>query len=65
MTVLTISLPQRKLAQLRRFAARIGVSPSELVRGSVEDLLSKPDAEFEKAAARVLKKNAALYKRLA
>ena len=65
MTVLTIRLPQRKLAQLRRFAARIGVSPSELVRGRVEDLLSKPDAEFEKAAAHVLKKNATLYKRLA
>jgi metal-responsive CopG/Arc/MetJ family transcriptional regulator len=65
MTALTISLPQRKLAQLRRFAARIGVSPSELVRESVEGFLSKPDAEFEKIAARVLKKNAALYKRLA
>ena len=64
MTVLTIRLPQRKLGQLRRFAERIGVSPSELVRGSVEGLLCKHDADFEKAAARVLKKNAPLCKRL-
>jgi len=65
MTSLTIRLPQRKLAELRKLAVRVGVSPSDLVRGSVEEFLSKPDAQFEKAAARILKKNAELYKRLA
>ncbi len=65
MTHLTIRLPDRKLAQLRRVAAQVGVSPTELVRGSVEQFLAKPDAKFEKAAARVLRRNAELYKRLA
>ena len=65
MTDLLITLPQRKLARLRKFAAKVGVSPAELVRGSVEELLSKPDVEFEKAVSRVVKKNAELYRRLA
>ncbi len=65
MTSLTIKLPQRKLAQLMKFAAKAGVSPTDLVRESVEGLLLEPDVPFERAATRVLRKNAELYKRLA
>lgn len=64
MTSVTIKLPQKKLAQLTRFAARMGVAPADLVRESVEGLLLRPDASFDRAAARVLRKNAELYKRL-
>lgn len=65
MTNLTIKLPQRKLAQLRRFAAKAGVTPTELVRESLEGLLQKPDTSFGRVATHVLKKNSDLYKRLA
>jgi len=37
----------------------------DLVRVSVEDMLTQPEEEFRKAAQYVLKKNAELYKRLA
>jgi len=35
------------------------------VRVSIEELLVRPDEEFEKAADYLLKKNAELYRRLA
>jgi hypothetical protein len=36
----------------------------ELVRMSVEELITQPDAAFERAADYILKKNAELYERL-
>jgi hypothetical protein len=50
---------------LKELAAQYGVSPEELVRISVEDMLEQPEEQFRKAADFVLKKNAELYKRLA
>ena len=41
------------------------VEPEELVRASLEDLLSRPLDDFQKMVERVLSKNADLYKRLA
>jgi hypothetical protein len=41
-----------------------GITPEELVRASVEDLLGRPE-EFQKAVDYVLKKNEELYQRLA
>lgn len=37
----------------------------ELVRVSIEELLSRPDEAFERAVEYVLEKNAELYQRLA
>jgi antitoxin FitA len=65
MTTITISLPDDRLKQLKETAARLRVEPEELVRASIEDLLNRPDEEFQKALAYVLKKNAELYRRLA
>jgi len=45
-------------------AAGLGMTPEELVRASVEDLLGSPE-EFRKAVDYVLKKNEELYRRLA
>ena len=43
----------------------LGVSPEDLVRVSVEELLAQPDDKFEQAVNYVLEKNAELYGRLA
>jgi predicted transcriptional regulator len=65
MTTLTISLPEDRLQQLQERAAQLRVSPEELVRASIEELLTRPAEEFQHALAFVLNKNAELYRRLA
>jgi len=65
MSAITINLSEERMRQLREIAARLGISPEELARVSVEELLAKPDEKFEEATRRVLEKNAELYRRLA
>lgn len=65
MTTLTITLPDDRLARLKEVAARFQVSPEDLARLSIEELLSRPDEAFQHAAEYVLRKNADLYQRLA
>ncbi len=65
MTTITIELPSERLQKLREMALKFGVSMEELVRLSVEDMLTQPEEQFRKAAQYVLKKNAELYRRLA
>ncbi len=65
MTTITIELPSERLQKLREMALKYGVSMEELVRLSVEDMLTQPEKQFRKAAQYVLKKNAELYRRLA
>jgi hypothetical protein len=65
MTTLTISLPEDRLQQLKERAAQLRVTPEELVRASIEELLTRPAEEFQRALTYVLNKNAELYGRLA
>lgn len=65
MSSITIEMTEERLARLREVAARLGVSPEDLVRVSVEELLSNPDEKFNESARHVLEKNAELYRRLA
>jgi len=65
MTAITVTLSDDRLAQLQEMATRFQVSPEELVRVGVEELLAQPDDVFQRAVATVLKKNAELYRRLA
>jgi hypothetical protein len=65
MTMITIPLSDERLAQLRTWAERTGLSPEEFLRRRVEQLLEPPDEQFRRAAAYVLQKNAELYRRLA
>lgn len=53
------------MAKLNEMARELGVVPEELVRVSIEELLTRPEPEFEQAVHYVLKKNAELYRRLA
>lgn len=62
---LAIELPDAYADRLRAEAQRLGLSPEDLARAALSDLLSTPDAEFQQVAQRVLAKNSELYKRLA
>ena len=64
MKVLELELTDDTAARLEQVACRQGVSVEDLLRLSVEEKLAR-DAEFERAAAVVLEKNAELYRRLA
>lgn len=65
MATFTITLPDDRAQRLREKADRLGVTPEELARVGVDDLLAQPDEAFERAVEHVLKKNAELYRRLA
>jgi len=65
MTRISVPLPDDKLARLRDLAGSAGLAPEEYLLREVERLLADPDAAFAAAAARVVAKNADLYRRLA
>jgi predicted transcriptional regulator len=65
MTTITITLPEEQARKLQELAEAAGTSPEELLRAGVEEWLSPPRRDFSEAAAYVLHKNAALYRRLA
>jgi antitoxin FitA len=57
---LTLSLPEDRMAKLREMAVGLGTSPEELARTTIEDLLARPDGDFEAAARYILHKNSEL-----
>lgn len=65
MRTITITLSNDRLAKLQEIAARFHISPEELARAGVEELLARPEETCQRAIDYVLKKNAELYKRLA
>ena len=65
MTTISIPLSEERIAQLRLRAEQTGLAPEEFLRRRVEQLLDRPDEQFQKAADYVLQKNAELYRRLA
>jgi predicted transcriptional regulator len=65
MTTLTISLSEDRLQQLKERAAQLRVAPEDLVRASIEEFLTRPEEEFQRALTYVLNKNIELYRRLA
>lgn len=56
-------LPDAQAERLRREAERLGVSPTDLARAALADLLADPDEAFPAASDRVLRKNEELYRR--
>lgn len=65
MTSLTINLSDETLKLLKEKAELFRISPEDLIRLSLEDLLSRPDETFQNAMKYVASKNAELYRRLA
>ena len=62
---LDIELSPTQAERLREEAERLRVTPEELARAALSDLLSEPDETFNTAVERVLRKNDELYRRLA
>jgi predicted transcriptional regulator len=65
MSSITVTVSDDRLAKLKEIAGRFSISPEDLVRVSIDELLARPDESFEKAAEYVLNKNSELYHRLA
>jgi len=62
---LNLDLDEQQTQRLQEVARRLNVPVKDLAKAAINDLLAKPESDFERAATRVLKKNAELYKRLA
>ncbi len=62
---LDIDLTPAQAERLRQEAERLKITPEELARAAVTDLLSERDQDFQVAAQRVLEKYNELYHRLA
>lgn len=65
MKVLELKLPEKTASKLQEAAERLSVSPEQLSILSIEEKLSHLEEEFRRTAEYALKKNAALYRRLA
>jgi hypothetical protein len=62
---LSIDLSTAQADRLRFEAERLGLTPEDLARAAIVDLLATAGDDFHAAADRVLKKNEELYRRLA
>lgn len=62
---LSIDLSPAQADRLRLEAERLGLTPEDLARAAIADLLATTGEDFTAAANRVLKKNEELYRRLA
>ena len=62
---LNIELSPAQEERLRQEAERLKITPEELARAALSDLLSERDQDFKVAAERVLQKYSELYRRLA
>lgn len=65
MNTITITLSDDRLAKLQEIADRFNIKPEDLARVSIEELLTRPEESFQRAADYILHKNAELYQRLA
>lgn len=65
MNEITVTVPDTQIIQLKEKADRLGITLTDLVLLSLEEILSRPDEDFLKAADYVIHKNAELYRRLA
>lgn len=61
---LTLDFDDAQSQRLQERARELGVDASELAKAAVNDLLSRPAEDFDRAAKFVLEKNAELYRRL-
>jgi hypothetical protein len=62
---LSIDLSPAQADRLRLEAERLGLTPEDLAKAAIADLLATTAEDFKAAADRVLQKNAGLYRRLA
>lgn len=61
---ISFDLDDEQSKRLEARAEELGIDPRELARAAVNDLLTRPADDFERAAKLVLEKNRELYRRL-
>ena len=49
MNTITVTLSDERLSELKEKANELGLTPEELVRVSIEELLSRPEDAFRQA----------------
>jgi hypothetical protein len=65
MVTITVTLSEDRLQKLTELAKCFNISTEELLRVSFEELVLRPQDDFQKALEYVLGTNKELYKRLA
>ena len=64
MTNITIALPDDILVKVQDIADKYHISPEDLIRATVEELVTAPEESFLEAVESILNKNKTLYERL-
>ncbi len=59
-----LQLDDEQSRRLLEVARELHVDPSELAKAAINDLVSRPSDDFDRAATHVLEKNRELYRRL-
>jgi len=65
MVTITVTLSEDRLQKLQNLAKQFNIPTEELLRISFEELVARPQEDFQKALEYVLETNKELYKRLA
>ena len=65
MVTITITLSEDRLQKLQSLAKQFNIPTEELLRVSFEELVARPQEDFQKALEYVLETYKELYKRLA
>ncbi len=61
---ISLNLDDEQSKRLQERARELGVDAGELAKAAVNDLLTRPADDFDRAAKFVLEKNPELYRRL-
>jgi hypothetical protein len=61
---ITLQLDDEQSRRLLEISRALNVDPSELAKAAINDLVSRPSDDFDRAAQHVLEKNRELYRRL-
>ncbi len=61
---ISLQLDDEQSRRLLDVARALNVDPSELAKAAINDLVSRPSEDFDRAARHVLEKNRELYRRL-
>ncbi len=65
MVTITVTISEDRLQKLQNLAKQFNIPTEELLRVSFEELVARPQEDFQKALAYVLETYKELYKRLA
>ncbi len=61
---ISVQLDDEQSKRLEERARELGVDPRDLAKAAVNDLLTRPADDFDRAASFILEKNRELYRRL-